>query len=255
MPITKSPSWAPEFAQFIEDSRKVAYADLARHWADGPYKYRLIQRATHAGADGSVIIDTDLHIGPSIERLEYFDTLTIKMPPNIAPVTLLVRQNMTASLIAVVFGRWPDAPAVATQPSQAPIVPPVHVNGHSEPDGGEYLSEPETRPMVDVITRREPDGLPIFKDLFALGDKTGDVLDAVLEEVGSFLKSADSIEQVMALAIKNPDMMAFVKDLGDEQDRTELKAMVDQRRRELTIPAAAAAANAPRRRVRASNVN
>ncbi len=84
------------------------------------------------------------------------------------------------------------------------------------------------------------------------GASTGDTIDAVLEEVKDFLAMAQSLEQVDALALKNPNLRPFINDFGDDQDKEALKSMVLSRRRELTVPAAAAAAaNAPRRRVRA----
>ena len=33
------------------------------------------------------------------------------------------------------------------------------------------------------IARREPDGVPIFRDLYAMGEPTNEVIDAVLDEL------------------------------------------------------------------------
>lgn len=262
MPPTKAPAWAIEFAQFIAASAKIAYNDLPQHFSDSQWKYRLVHRATIPSPDGAAIVETDLLIGPSIDKLEYFDTLTMKMPPNIAPLTLITRQNLVPTMLSVVFGRLP--------PVQDIVVPqpgPGQVNGgdvHLTPeqagvtaanDGGEYVDEGAALP--NVVERREPDGLPIFTDLYSMdgalkGASTGDTIDAVLEEVRDFLAMAQSLEQVDALALKNPNLRTFIKDFGDDQDTKTLADLVTSRRRQLTVPAAAAAAaNAPRRRVRA----
>lgn len=257
MPLPKTAPWALDFASFLADSAKVDYADLGQHFRDSAWKYRLLQRSAVPTSDGGALIDTDILIGPDFDKLELFDTVTLKMPPNIVPMSLLVRQNIFASLLGAVFGRFPPEPVVQMAP---PAPRPGQMNGgemHNDPEelGGEYV-EDDTAPSVNVVLKREPDGLPIFVDLFAMdgplkGVPAGAIIDSVLEEVGSFLALASSLEQIDALALKNPDMKAFIKDLGDEQDRAELTAMVLARRKELTVPAAAAAANAPRRRQRA----
>ena len=261
MPPIKTPHWALEFAQFITDSAKVAYDDLPQHFSDSQWKYRLVHRGTLVSPDGAVIVETDLLLGPSIDKLEYFDTLTMKMPPNIAPLTLIVRQNLVPTMLSVVFGRLPPVQNIAVpQPAPGQVNGgDVHLTaeqaGVSGPVGGEYV-EDDAPALPNVVERREPDGLPIFTDLYSMdgplkGASTGDTIDAVLEEVKDFLAMASSVEQVNALAIKNASLRQFIKDFGDEQDNEALSSMVRARLRELTVPAAAAAtANAPRRRVR-----
>jgi hypothetical protein len=271
MPPTKTPTWATEFAQFLLDSVKVPYESLAQHFRDSDWKYRLLQKNVTPTPDGSILVDTEIHIGRTADRLEFFDTVTLRLPPGPGPVTLVTRVQLEQSLLAVVFGRFP--PQIIAAPTANAVPPPGvgqmnggdarHVNmGDADvvlpgEDGGEYVKD--DAPVVNVILKREPDGLPIFVDLYALGEEdgsTGAIIDSVLAEVDSFLKLASSVEQINALAIKNPDMKAFLKDLGDDRDRAELRSMVEARMRELTVPAAAAAAvNAPRRRVRAPQTN
>jgi hypothetical protein len=128
------------------------------------------------------------------------------------------------------------------------------MNGGDEPhvdmSGGDVdLGEvAETLHLVRVVERREPDGLPIFRDLYEVGpdeaDSTREIIAAVLEEVRTFLESA-SAEQVDALAIKNPELVTFVKDLGTPADSAELRTLVTARK------AALAAAPVPKRRVSA----
>lgn len=254
MPLPKTAPWALDFAKFIEDSAKLDYADLGQHFRDSDWKFRLVQRSAIPTPDGATLVDTDILIGPGYDKLEHFDTVTFKLPPNIAPVTSLVRQNLTVSLLAVVFGRFPPEPMLVPQPQPGQMnggdafpVPPM--------DGGEYVDEEPAAPSVNVVAKREPDGLPIFVDLYALGDRSEDVINAILDEVQNFLALAGSIEQIDAVALKNPDMVAFVKDLGTAEDRAELSQSINARRRELTVPAAAAAANAPRRRARVPQAN
>lgn len=264
MPPNRTPSWAEDFATFITNSARVDYKDLAQHWRDSQWKYRLVQKGTTVTPDGSVLVDTEMLIGPDVAHLEPFDTVTMRLPGGPGPVTLVTRVQLEQSLLAVVFGRFPPMPTAAeaaavagmngseqrvvTQPGrQGDIVLPT--------DGGEYVEPPAQ--AVNVIERREPDGLPIFVDLYALGGApTETVLDAVLGEIEAFLSMAQSPEQINALAVRNPYLRAFIEDLGDDKDRSDLKAMIDARRRQLTVPAAAAAAaSAPRRRVRGAQPN
>lgn len=261
MAPTRGPTWADDFAKFIEDSHKVDYADLGAHWRSSEWKYRLRQRGTSVAPDATVLVDTEVLIGRDWLALEVFDTITMRLPPGPGPVTLVTRMQIEQSLIGVVFGRLPPVPA-------ASAVAPGQMNGgevHVDMagargdvplpgEGGEYVADPA--PAVDVVARREPDGLPIFVDLYGLGNPAGDVIDALLDEVAEFVRTAQSVEQLMALATKNPDLLTFVRDFGDERDRVEMKEAIDARRRELTIPAAAqAASNAPRRRVRGAATN
>jgi hypothetical protein len=266
MPPIKTPSWATAFASFLADSTKVPYEGLAQHFRDSEWKYRLVQKSVTATMDGSLLVDTDLHIGQTVDRLELFDTVTLRLPPGAGPVTLVARVQIEQSLLAVVFGRFP--PMVTVAPGPVPTPAPGQMNGGEArqvdmrdadvtlpgEDGGEYVHDQV--PAVDVIAKREPDGLPIFRDLYELGGEAGDIIDALLVEIRAFSAGASSVEQLNALAVKNPDLVAFVKDFGDAQDISDLRSLIENRKRELTVPAVAtAAANAPRRRVRAPQAN
>jgi hypothetical protein len=68
----------------------------------------------------------------------------------------------------------------------------------------------------------------------------------VLAEVNEFLETA-SLEQVDALALKNPDLVTFVKDLGTPEDSAALRAAVMARKAALS----SRPEPAPRRRVSA----
>ena len=75
-------------------------------------------------------------------------------------------------------------------------------------------------------------------------DSTRLILNTKLQDTVLHLAAeAGSVEAVNALATKNPDLLTFIKDVGDEQDVNDLLAMVNKRRNELERPA-----NAPRRR-------
>jgi hypothetical protein len=264
MPPNKPAPWAADFAQFIVNSTNVAYPDLAAHWNSSEWKYRLRQTDVTLAADATVLISTEVSIGPSWDRLEPFDTVTIRLPQGLGPISLAARMQLEQSLIGAVFGRYPAPAPIMSAPVPRPAA--EQMNGGDEQhvvmndadvrlgveDEQEYVNAPPSAVApVNVVAKREPDGLPIFVDLYELGNPAGDVIDSVLPEIADFLQLAMTVEQVAALATKNPDVLTFIKDFGDDQDRRELKAMVDKRRAELSVSAAAAARDVPRRRVRA----
>jgi hypothetical protein len=259
---------AAAFKTFLAESTAIPYENLAQHFRDSEWEYRLVQKSVTPTADGSILVDTELHIGQTVDRLEMFDTVTLRLPPGAGPVTLVARVQIEQSLLAVVFGRFPPMVTVAPQAGPVPPPAPGQMNGGDArqvdmrdadvtlpgEDGGEYVDD--TKPLIDVIAKREPDGLPIFVDVYALSDETGDVIDALLAEIRAFCDGASSLEQIDALAVKNPDALTFIKDMGDDKDKADLRSIITERKRQLTVPAAAtAAANAPRRRVRASQAN
>jgi len=154
------------------------------------------------------------------------------------------------------FNRFPDLPA-----AQAPQPKPQSVDLSRTDDVNIRLpedAEPEALPEADdrgfapaapfvppadekpgfaIIDQREADGVPIFVDLYARGDDTGELIDALLDEIRVFAQTASTPEQLVALYTKNGAAMQFLKDLGDEQDRTDLKTILDTRKRQLEIAA------------------
>lgn len=256
MPPIKNPSIVAKLAEFAENSKGVAYDDLPQHFTDS-FKFRLRQAGvplpTH---DGGLVLTFDFMVGEDWSSLEVVDTVSHRLNSLPGPVSLAARSSLRDSLVYLVFGRvHPDIEARMRAAAVQPAPPaPGQMNGGDEHrvdmSGGDVdLGEVvETLHLVRVVERREPDGLPIFRDLYEVGpdeaDSTREIIAAVLEEVRTFLESA-SAEQVDALAIKNPELVTFVKDLGTPADSAELRTLVTARK------AALAAAPVPKRRVSA----
>jgi len=254
---------ALEFARNIAD---IPYDKIGTAVDEAGFRTMLTETATIPAYDGTVLVTFDVNLGRVEDDkplvFEKVDCLTVRMPPGPGPISVAARVSAKESLIYLLTGRLPPPKASAVQPEQ-------QVNGASDPrDPNIYRNEERTVQMEDadqelvndepeeavrVVEHREADGLPIFTDLYSLGAPltTKQVIDAVLDECHQFLGTA-SIEQVAALAAKNKEMMAFLKDLGEEEDLAELKRMVAERREALTLPPQGAAM---RRRAASARAN
>lgn len=248
--------------------------DFARNIADIPYdkigtavdeagfRTMLTETATIPAYDGTVLVTFDVNLGRVEDDkplvFEKVDCLTVRMPPGPGPISVAARVSAKESLIYLLTGRLPPKVSGPITTGR-PLTPEtdVAVNGHEREvrmdDADQELVNDEPEEAVRVVEHREADGLPIFTDLYSLGAPltTKQVIDAVLDECHQFLGTA-SIEQVAALGAKNKEMMAFLKDLGEEEDLAELKKMVAERREALTLPPQGAAM---RRRAASARAN
>lgn len=244
-PTPKPPSFAAELYEFAMNSAQVPYEQLAQHFQEA-WKWRLVETDMIPMPDGTVLARYDLMIGREIDRLERLDTVTFRLNNKPGPVSIGARIALAESLIFLVFGRLPPSPAPAAQPNGEMKVDMSggDVELPAEDDGGEYVDDTPAE-ALQLIARREPDGLPIFVDLYAMPNPTGEIIDALMVEVEGFLRTAETVEQIMAVANKNPDLIAFVKDLGEDSDRARLKGLFDEHKARIEM---GPATPSPRRR-------
>lgn len=245
-PAISPPSFADELYKFASSLTDVPYNDLPRVFLEAGWLTHLDETGVTPCYDGTVIVHFALYVGKSFDALEKIDSVSVRIAPGPGPISVAARLSARESVIFLISGKLPPPPqqqAQRPQPAPEPELPGERPLPPEEPEAA-----PEDEPRVNVVDRREADGLPIFRDLYAIGSdevrNTGEIIEAVLDVVQDFLAVADSVEAVNALATKNPDMMDFIKDVGTETDVADLVAMVNKRRNELGRPA-----GAPRRRV------
>lgn len=265
-PTTKPPAILAELAAFADTVQAVPYGELPAAYRAAGFVWRLREVEVLPAPDASAIVRCDFMVGRAWEALSVLDTVTIRLPQGVGPLSVAARVQLEPTLIYLVSGRLPPAPERQAGPvAPERTVDMSRVNGRADddvvldderplpgempPGGGEYVG-PEPLPLK-VVARLEPDGVPVFADLYALGGPrvtTRDVVNAVLNEVEDFLEKATSVEEVTALGAKNAEMIAFVKDLGEDEDIVDLQKMVLDRREALRIAAATGGASVPRRR-------
>jgi len=252
----KTPTILAELAQLAANLKAVPYEDLAPALTETGLISLLAQTDVTAAPSGATLVTFDVMVGRSYDALERLDSITVAMPPNPGPVSVGARLAARESVMFLLTGRLPPVrPPVAE--TAAPK--PGQMNGADrtvdlsgvEEDDVHLDPEADEDPAVSdlaVVGRREPDGLPIFRDLYEIGpdeaSNTGEIIAAILKELDTFLATA-SAEQIDALPVKNPDLLPFVKDLGRPDDTARLRKLVEARKAEL------ASADAPRRRVSA----
>lgn len=261
----KLPSFAAELADFVSKTSAVPYEDLAATFFEAGWLTRLVETSAVPCYNGMTLVTMDLMVGRAIDALERVDQITMAMPAAPGPVSVAARVQARESVIFLLSGRLPPAAvkahAAATapqpRPNGAPPVPERTIDMTDQEDvvlPGEkarIFDDPPAVQRPNLIARREPDGVPIFVDLYPLGlpafKTSADVVDAVLDEVATFLEDATTLEQITALGAKNSGedgMISYVKDFGTEEQVTELYSMIAKRRNELDRPAGAQ----PRRR-------
>jgi len=232
-----------------------AYERLEPLLAEAGWFYRLVEIDAVPCYDGSMLMRYEVNIGRTTEaggyEFEAVDAASMKMPGQPGPVSVAARIALRETVLYLLTGRLP-LPKTVSQPTTGSTFTKypegtqgtnglgekiVGMNDHDVEIDQELVDD---SPAVSVVERREPDGLPIFMDLYALGSPSKDVVNAVLDEVSQFLETA-TLEQITALGAKNADMMKFIKDLGTDEDVAELKAMIGKRREALTLPPQGAA--------------
>lgn len=246
-----APSFIDELYTFSSRLADVPYHELGRAFFEAGWLTHLTETGTTPCYDGTVLVHFDLLVGKSLDRLERLESLSVRIAPGPGPVSIAARLSARESVIFLLSNRLPPPPQAPQQAAPVATPPERAVERDDVPLPGERPLPPEPaaeeEPGVRVVERREVDGMPIFRDLYDIGsdeaNNTGEIINAVLDAVQEFLAEAGSVEAVNALATKNPDLLTFIKDVGDEQDVNDLLAMVNKRRNELERPA-----NAPRRR-------
>ena len=238
MAVAKTPS--PLFAeldQFTANLGPLDYPQLLPAAFEAGYRYKALQKSVDLAPTGATLVTFDIMVGKTDVPFEYFNSASIMIEPGQSSVSLAAQVRLPTTLIHMFFGRLPptvtppEQMTVRAQPGTDDIVIP----DRNEPEQ-EYVQEPaEFEGRLELIDHLEPDGVPIFVDLYALGAPTAEVIDTLLSEVDDFLERAQSVETINAMGLKNPMMIKFVKDLGSPEDSTALMDMIT-RRRNLVAP-------------------
>ena len=235
----KAPSttFLAELDTFTSNLGPLDYSKLLPAAYEAGYRYRLAQKSVERIEHGA-LVTFDVLIGKTDVPLEFYDTISIAVE-NQSPVSLAARVRAIPTLIYLFFGRLPPAPeAQTTAPPAERTVEMRDADVVLEPqeEGGEYVPAAPPLAAPRVVDHMEPDGVPIFADLYALGNPSADVIAAVLDKVDDFLQRAQSVETINAMGVKNPMMIKFIKDLGTPEDSAELMDMITKRRNLVAPP-------------------
>lgn len=248
--LPKPPAIVAELAAFSETVRDVPYAELPKAYADAGFVWRLRENEVLLGPDASAVVRCDFLVGRGWDALQVLDTVTIRLPSGVGPLSVAARVQLQPTLIFLVCGRLPEqvaAPAASPASVQAAAETVVEMNDRDvELDArGAPVVEPWVPGVapaagegLKVVDHLESDGVPVFGDLYAVPGQTRDVINAVLNEIEAFLGRASSLEEVDAVALKNPEMKVFLRDLGSPEDLAEVQALVAARRKEISVQAA-----------------
>lgn len=228
----KISSFLPELRKFAENLNTVSYDALLSAARDAGWSYFLQQTEATGQSDGTVLVTFQVFVGKD-DKFEPYDLLSVKVAPGPGPVSAVARRIALESLVPLFFGRYPQVAAPAQPAAQTIRTDDVDIVLPDVEEQQEYVNTP--LPPIEVVARHEPDGVPIFVDLYALGDPSAEVITAVLDAVDDFLERAQSVETINAMGTKNPMMIKFIKDLGTPEDSAALMDMIT-RRRNLVAP-------------------
>ena len=231
-PAPKTPSLLPELRTLARNIKDLPYDQLLPAAADAGWQTQIQQVEAQGQADGTVLVTFQVFVGKD-DKFEPYDLLSVKVAPGPGPVSAVARRIALESLVPLFFGRYPQVAAPAQPAAQTIRTDDVDIVLPDVEEQQEYVNTP--LPPIEVVARHEPDGVPIFVDLYALGDPSAEVITAVLDAVDDFLERAQSVETINAMGTKNPMMIKFIKDLGTPEDSAALMDMIT-RRRNLVAP-------------------
>jgi hypothetical protein len=248
-PAPKTPSLLPELRTLAQNIKDLPYDQLLPAAAEAGWLTQLQQVDATGQTDGTVLVTFQVFVGKE-DRFEPYDLLSVKVAPGPGPVSAVARRIAVDSLVPLFFGRYPQVAAPAQPAAQTIRTDDVDIVLPGEPRGDQEYVNDDIAPPIKVVDHFEPDGVPIFVDLYALGDPSGEVIQYVMDEVENFLERAQSVETINAMGTKNPMMIKFIKDLGTPEDSAAFMDMVSRRRNLVAPPVLS---NARRRSAAAAN--
>lgn len=231
------------------------YDDLLSRLRDAGWVWYMRQTDVNWLPDSTVLITFDLQVGNAETPLTSIDQLSMHLGSQPGPVSIAARIGLDQALVYLVFGRLPPQSAALPQPNTPPVsdaprtvqvddtqddilLDDLDDTGHDADDpfnGQEYVPEP--RQPIDVIAKREPDGLPVLKDLYAIDasdpSSTRAIIQAVYDAFSAYLDMATTDAQVQALGLKNRAAIGFINDLGTKEDSLKIRELVNRRRSQI----------------------
>ena len=223
-------SMIPELYRFVRSlPADMPYADLAGAAQSAGWVWRMTEDGCHVAAPGLAMVRFRVEIGKATADmgLEYFDTITMMVPAEAPSPSLIARLNATVALTYMVFGRLPPQQMPQPAPQPAPVAP----EPEPEPVEDEVpWSKPRPK-AVEVIlsSRRTPDGLPVFSNLYDMDAHPSAIVAAALGGLQEALDDIDEQAKLTALWNKNGEAVEFIKDFGSVNDKAALKAMFKNR--------------------------
>lgn len=161
-------------------------------------------------------------------------------------VSFAARVQLIPTLNWLFFGRLPPA-VPQTERQEAAAGEPVTVDMGSV-QGDVALPKVEEAPSVVgqklipdrvLIRERTPDGIPVFADLYELGEDVG-YTDTIIDNVTRIVRDwAAGVDTDMTLTVfgqLNKRMIEFISDLGTPTERAALIGVIDERRATLRAP-------------------
>lgn len=232
-PNTKTPSILLEAIKFAGSiDRETPYEELTKVALDAGWVWHLRQAAVEDMGTNS-LFHFDVLLGKTDSPdLSVVDTISVAVLAQVGPLSSVARNTASASLLHLFFGRLPPAPA-ATPAGRAEDYPVREADDSPSGKTARYRDEEypaNETPAVAVVERHTPDGLPIFGDLYALGQPGPVVVDAVLDEIEAVLPDVMSVAALGALWQNNIEAMQYVQDLGTSNQRQALKGLLDRRK-------------------------
>lgn len=218
----------PELYRFVRSlPADMPYHELAGAAQSAGWVWRMTESSSYVAAPGLVSIRFEVEIGKATNdlELEYFDAITMMVPQEAPSPSLIARLNAQVALTYMVFGRLPPQQVAAPQP--VPVAP--------EPEPAPVEDEvPWQKPKpkaVEVIlsSRRTPDGLPVFSNLYDMDADASAIVAAALGGLQEALDDIDEQAKLTALWNKNGEAIEFIKDFGSVGDKAALKAMFKNR--------------------------
>lgn len=259
-PVKATPPLLLEFVAFANQtaamSPPIEYHLLPKHMADNGWGWRARQTNAQLGAQ-SVLIDFEISVAKldALDKTVVVDTISMGAPLSVFNASLTSRINLGASVMYLLFDRLPpQAPAAVQQPSPGPAsgrpmtdaeVAAQRAAAAGKLNGaapGPVIEEPiveRFEDLPDVVDGYLKSGLPLFKDVDAMGGNGAEIIEAMLfaTEAGLESKTVTSPDQLTEFFTRNSQKVAFINDVGTPDQIARFKALLNNKAGELSAAA------------------
>lgn len=257
----KIPPLLAEFVAFVRATNlaepPIDYLAIPKHMNDAGWEWRARQTNAQLGAQ-SILIDYEISVGKAeaLDKMAVVDTISMGTPLGVFNPSMSSRLNLGMSVLYLLFDRLPPMqaqpqPAARAEGDARPMTdaeiaalrtrtqPAPMPNGHDpDPEPAAEVPVADTAmfdDLPDVVDGFLKSGMPLFKDVDAMGGAADDLVEAMLSATSAALEVGPSApEQLVEFFERNKRQIGFLKEMCSPEQNVKFVTMLNAKNAELS---------------------